>query len=360
MRKGIKNTLFALPGIIAVIERWGARAMDLIGLPGAATQLKEWAAYLPEIGSGTYYIIAFSVVGLLIVHLWPKAQPSTTPSADQAETPSLYRAAMEFHVIAGLACGKTPVLPINSGPELQMLRHLKDAATDGRLQATNKDSNGQYYVLSQTTSHDLLDFCERHPKPENLLNFARQWVKEVQPRHYELKAEPGAFRITGENATVGVSKVNESTAQTTEPSPTSPSWCELEQRFRELEPLMQYARIDGQTGAAGEYWRIAGGAERDAERRFIAIAAIASNRLFQDFHDIVITHTDLAQESDPAIRWYKALRDIGGRYEHSHRHLEQRNNDGSSGGFIFIGTINLPAAASATFCLELAARAPQT
>ena len=81
MRKGIKSALLALPGIIAAIERWGARAMDLIGLPSAATQLKDWAAFLPEIGSGTYWVILFSVIGLLIVHLWPKAQPSTTIEA---------------------------------------------------------------------------------------------------------------------------------------------------------------------------------------------------------------------------------------------------------------------------------------
>lgn len=151
---------------------------------------------------------------------------------------------MEFHVIASLACGKTPVLPINSGPELQMLRYLKDAAADGRLQAANKDSNGKFYVLSQTTPHDLLEFCERHPKPENLLNFARQWTKEVQPRHYVLKAEPGAYQVTGKNAAAGVSKVNktpESLATTTTPTSFYKKFCdtiELQDSFlQKLRPI---------------------------------------------------------------------------------------------------------------------------
>ena len=85
------------------------------------------------------------------------------------------------------------------------------------------------------------------------------------------------------------------------------------------------------------------------------MAAMASTRLFQDFPSEVGRFPDLDSESDPVIRWYKALRFIGGRYEEGHS-AQQTNDDGSSGGWIFMGSIQQPAAASATLCVELAAR----
>src|SRR5260370_39532275 len=71
--------------------------------------------------------------------------------------------------------------------------------------------------------------------------------------------------------------------------PKLPTWLELEQRFKELEPALQFSRIDGQTGSAGEYWRIAGSAGRDAEDRFNAVAAMASARLFREFRNVLIS-----------------------------------------------------------------------
>jgi hypothetical protein len=118
---------------------------------------------------------------------------------------------------------------------------------------------------------------------------------------------------------------------------------------------MQFMRIDGQTGAAGESWRVAGGAAGDAERRFNALAAMASRRLFQDFPPEVGRHSDLELENDPVVRWYKALRDIGGRYEQSH-YAQEIDEDGTPGGLIFTGSIQQPAAISATLCLQLASR----
>lgn len=133
------------------------------------------------------------------------------------------------------------------------------------------------------------------------------------------------------------------------------TWFELEQRFKELEVPLQFTRIDGQTGDAGEYWRLAGKPSGDAERRFRAIAAMASTRLSQDFPSEIRRFPDLESESDPVIRWYKALKFIAGRYEEG-RYAEQFNDDGSPGGLIFMGSIQQPATASATLCLELASR----
>ncbi|WP_257969817.1 hypothetical protein [Vibrio parahaemolyticus] len=36
------------------------------------------------------------------------------------------------------------------------------------------------------------------------------------------------------------------------------SWLDFEHRFRTLAPVLQYHRLDDQTGAAGEWWRVAG------------------------------------------------------------------------------------------------------
>ena len=153
----------------------------------------------------------------------------------------------------------------------------------------------------------------------------------------------------------GKEQIEHRTPATESDEPAPPTWFELEQRFRELEAPLQFMRIDGQTGAAGEHWRLAGGPSGDAGRRFHAVAAMASTRLFQDFPSEIRRFSELESESDPVIRWYKALQFIADRYE-DYRYAEQINDDGSSGGFIFTGSIDQPATASATLCLELASR----
>ena len=62
-----------------------------------------------------------------------------------------------------------------------------------------------------------------------------------------------------------------------------PTWDELAARFSQLEPALQFSRIDGQTGAAGEHWRIAGAPARDhfsARRR---VTDPLSNACFSGF-----------------------------------------------------------------------------
>lgn len=139
------------------------------------------------------------------------------------------------------------------------------------------------------------------------------------------------------------------------PAPSGPTWLELEKRFNDLEPVLQFSSIHGQTGSSGEYWRVAGGHGRDAEDRFNAVAAMASAKLFREFGDEVDRRPELARETDPAIRWYKALQYIGGRYREHHVGREV-NDDGSYAGHIYTGMIEHPAAASATLCLAIASR----
>ena len=133
-----------------------------------------------------------------------------------------------------------------------------------------------------------------------------------------------------------------------------PSWAELEDRFNKLSGPLTGSRIDGQTGAAGEYWRIAASFSVDASDRFKSLAHMAGQRLLQDVPSEVEKHEELKSEGDPLILWYKALIHIGGRYDPDPP-AKQINEDGSSGGYIYTGSIGNPALASATLCLKLAA-----
>jgi hypothetical protein len=201
-----------------------------------------------------------------------------------------------------------------------------------------KDSTDPVWIDDQTARlrRDFLQYCV-------IVGSEERGVKELQSDRAEL-SKFGKRLIA---KLTGAGKVTWKPTQ---------SWHELERRFQELEPLLQYTRIDGQTGAAGEHWRMAGSAGRDAEDRFEAVARMASEKLFLEMENEVDQYNDLASESDPLIRWYKALQYIGRRYETSGHIVREMNDDGSPGGFIYTGSINSPAAASATLCLALASR----
>lgn len=117
-----------------------------------------------------------------------------------------------------------------------------------------------------------------------------------------------------------------------------PTWLELEQRFRELHPALQFSRLDIVKGSPGEHFTVAGGPDPETIDRFKTVARMAGARLSRDFPDEIGRHKQLAQESDPLMLWYKALRHIGG----------------GGAATVFIGTIDQPAAASANLCLTLA------
>lgn len=47
--------------------------MDILSAPEAAAQIEKWRSeYSPDIGTGTYWLIGFSIVGVIVVHLWPR------------------------------------------------------------------------------------------------------------------------------------------------------------------------------------------------------------------------------------------------------------------------------------------------
>ena len=58
------------------------------------------------------------------------------------------------------------------------------------------------------------------------------------------------------------------------------TWINFESRFKELAPRLQSSRIDDQTGAVGEYWRLSGvNNDREAEQEFQTLCSIAGNHI---------------------------------------------------------------------------------
>jgi hypothetical protein len=136
------------------------------------------------------------------------------------------------------------------------------------------------------------------------------------------------------------------------------SWKELETEFRALRNSFRDARVDGQWGSAGEYWRVAGTSDRNAERRFLALANVAGEKLAGALTPGTQEAEEVLREGDPVRRWYKAIWKIGRNFEYG-LIGEQKTDTGESAGFIYTGTINNIAEASSVFCLELLAQYPQ-
>jgi len=122
---------------------------------------------------------------------------------------------------------------------------------------------------------------------------------------------------------------------------------------------MTYTRLDAQWGSAGEYWHLAGSFERNTDKQFKALSSIAGQKLASVLNPEVEVENELLHEPNPAIRWYKGIWKISNNFEYGFIG-EQTNNDGTSGGHIYTGTINKIGEAAATFCLELAARYPES
>ncbi len=134
------------------------------------------------------------------------------------------------------------------------------------------------------------------------------------------------------------------------------NWLNFESRFKELAPRVQYSRIDDQTGAAGEYWRIAGGNnDQEAELEFETLCSLAGNHITEvlggiEAYDAMLNH------EDPKIRWYRLLKQKTTSYSRSSSGY-QIEDDGSK-GWIHGGTISRIGEGSANLALWLHANHP--
>lgn len=124
------------------------------------------------------------------------------------------------------------------------------------------------------------------------------------------------------------------------------TWLELDKQFRDLGA--HYARLDYQWGAAGVYYRLAGGMYGDAAR-FEALAQIAGTKLSELPADVL--HADVMQRHPAEDRWYEALRHHSGAFRHGTVGT-QSDADGTHAGHIYSGTIDRPVAASSIVALK--------
>lgn len=137
------------------------------------------------------------------------------------------------------------------------------------------------------------------------------------------------------------------------------SWLDLEQRFRNLVPALQHVRLDAQWGAAGEYWRLAGGGLTPASHEYEILSALAGQMLELVLRKSVDAEKLLLDISDPKVRWYNLLK-TNSPFFGDRSYGEQLHEDGSSAGSIFTGTLSRPTEAAAVLCLSLQVSHPIT
>lgn len=132
------------------------------------------------------------------------------------------------------------------------------------------------------------------------------------------------------------------------------TWRELEAAFRDLENSLPWARLDGQRGAAGETWHIAGGTDLHAKSRFETLARIAAGKLPEHYGR---REGDGSVDDAPVVyRWYRRLAEER-RFWDIELPGEMTMPDGSK-GYIYMGSIHHPAKVAALVCLTEAANEP--
>lgn len=126
-------------------------------------------------------------------------------------------------------------------------------------------------------------------------------------------------------------------------------WSKLRAEFEVLRDALRFYRLDYQWGDAGVYYRLAGGGSWHATRRFEILADIAGRKL-QELPEGTVVQAVL-DASDPASRWYEALRHYSGTFEFGFVGI-QTDDAGTDHGNIYTGTLSLPAESSALVCLQ--------
>jgi hypothetical protein len=136
------------------------------------------------------------------------------------------------------------------------------------------------------------------------------------------------------------------------------NWLELEARFRALALRMRHTRLDDQTGAAGEHWRLAAGFDQASDGEFEVLSELAGSLLSVALKSQT-NATEILSHQDPKVRWYRAMKLLSGAHEPGLVAF-QTNDAGENLGNIYGGTIhNLPEVA-ANLCLHLHSRHPIT
>lgn len=107
----------------------------------------------------------------------------------------------------------------------------------------------------------------------------------------------------------------------------------------------------------GEYWSIAGGGSNPTTQEYELLASVGGELLGKVLKKKNEADKALLQITDPKLRWYNALKIMSPMFGHSF-YAEHIKEDGGSAGFIFTGTVNNFAEASANLCLSFQASHP--
>ena len=129
------------------------------------------------------------------------------------------------------------------------------------------------------------------------------------------------------------------------------SWLDYEARFRLLSTRLSDARLDVQTGVAGEHWRIAGGFDREAIKEFDILCQLAGRELTKVWQDEP-KFKEILENDDPKIRWYRALKEAKGAYEPGPI-ARQLDEEGNTNGWILAGSVKHLGDVAANLCLSL-------
>lgn len=130
------------------------------------------------------------------------------------------------------------------------------------------------------------------------------------------------------------------------------NWAELRTEFEALREALCFYRLDYQWGAAGTYYRLAGGGRSHAIRRFEVLSEIAGRKL-QELPPESLNSGVLAAPN-AISRWYESLRYHSGAFETGTVGM-QRDDAGNDMGGIYTGGVSLPAESSAVVCLQFSA-----
>ncbi|MBI1389113.1 MAG: hypothetical protein GC154_11765 [bacterium] len=127
------------------------------------------------------------------------------------------------------------------------------------------------------------------------------------------------------------------------------NWLDLETRFKRIADSLKFARLDEQTGAAGEYWRLAACPSKEVKMEFESLSNLAGQLLNKAISNQEDSYSNL-NHPDPVICWYRALKQYSGSYEFGIM-SQQINESGEGGGWIYSGTIYNPGSVAANVCL---------
>ncbi|WP_337912459.1 hypothetical protein [Vibrio cholerae] len=132
------------------------------------------------------------------------------------------------------------------------------------------------------------------------------------------------------------------------------SWLDIERRFRDLAPALKFHRLDDQTGAAGEWWRVAG-EPCQVVTDFELLCELAGEQLA-----IVLKseseYADIVAGNNVKWMWYRMLKKNTSSYKMGSSGYEIA--DDGTRNWIYTGSLNNIGESAANLALWLNAKYP--